>query len=110
MKGTHPMPTKSQKQTTNVTDLIKSRNGVLWINSKEEQRIEWWLIEAAKGAKSMPFFWDCAAGATDVGGRTVPGTSQSNLLTGEQGPIDAAGILKLIGERAARGERELWIL
>jgi len=106
------MPTKSQTQTADVVALVKARNGVLWINSKEEQRTELWLIEAGKTAGFVPFFWDCAAGATDVGGQKVPGMEgQADPFNpGQMAPLDAGTVLRLIGERSKQGQRELWVL
>jgi ATPase family associated with various cellular activities (AAA) len=112
------MPTKSQVQSSDVTSLLKARNGVLWVNSREEKRIELWLIEAAKSAGYMPFFWDCAQGATDVGGNAVPGMGNDTasdpiaaaLQGGTDAPIDAVSLLKKISERSRQGDKEVWIL
>lgn len=112
------MPTKSQIQSSDVTSLLKARNGVLWVNSREEKRIELWLIEAAKSAGYLPFFWDCAQGATDVGGNPVPGMGNdvasdpiaAALQGGSNAPIDAVSLLKKISERSLEGDKEVWIL
>jgi hypothetical protein len=112
------MPTKSQVQGADVASLIKARNGVLWVNSREERRIELCLIEAAKSAGYMPFFWDCAEGATDVGGNPVAGMGNdastdpiaAALQGGANAPIDAVSLLKKISERSRDGGKEVWIL
>src|SRR5215468_3132851 len=106
---------KSQTQAADIAALVKARNGVLWVNSREERRIEMWLIKAAQSAGFMPFFWDCADGCTDVGGRPVKDMQETavdpfNPNAGGERPLDAAQVLKRIGERARNGEKELWIL
>jgi len=107
------MTTKSQTTASDVQALIKARNGVLWIDGREEQRIEGWLFKAAEGAGYMPFLWDCVQGAIDVAGNPVPG------MAGQPGPFDQPGaivpadastILRLIDQRSRQGQAELWIL
>jgi len=107
---------KSQTQATDIAALIKARNGVLWVQSKEERRIELWLIQAAKAADFMPYFWDCADGCTDVAGRPVKDMQGAGFDPFNPGvqtppqPLDAAQVLKRIGERAREGNKEVWIL
>src|SRR5215510_8265224 len=120
MKGNTTMPTKSQVQGADVASLVKARNGVLWVNSKEERRIELCLIDACKSAGYVPYFWDCAAGATDAGGNPVQGMSADTsneiaaalqgISAGSAAPIDATNLLKRISERAPSNGKEVWIL
>jgi ATP-dependent 26S proteasome regulatory subunit len=51
--------------------LIKARNTLLWITSREEMRVERGLLEAAAIAKTNVRFWDCATGLSDASNKPV---------------------------------------
>lgn len=55
------------KQVNNdITALLKARNTLLWITSREEQRVERALIDACGGAKYQVKYWDCFTGVTET--------------------------------------------
>lgn len=94
------MPTKSQEIAADVAALLRARNPLLWIVSREEARAESYLIEAAASAGYVPRTWDVAQGVADLAGRP------QNL-----GSPDPGDTLNMIRERAERGgERGAWIL
>lgn len=66
--------TRSQEQIDDVTALLRARNPLLWIVSREEQRVELCLAAASKAAKYKSHTWDVAAGA-----RELPGGGPSNI-------------------------------
>lgn len=97
------MQTKSQKIAKDVADLLRARNPLLWIITREEARVERYLVEAARVASYMPRFWDVAAGITDIQGNVVSmdGKSPDETMT----TIEAR--TRLSGEDAERG---VWIM
>lgn len=95
------MPSRSQVAATNVACLLRARNPLIWIVTREEKRVEEYLVEAAKAASFVPKFWDTAQGVTDLAGRK----------TDIQGLDDAAAILRFIDQSAEAGrQRGVWIL
>jgi hypothetical protein len=91
--------TKSQDVAQDVAALFRARNPMLWVVTREEQRGEKYLIEAAVSAKYLPRFWDAAAGVTQINGRPDPEFD---------GATDPDAVLDIIRDR--KGERGVWIL
>ena len=58
--------TRGARVNADVTALLRARNTLLWVVSREEERVEGALIEAAAAAKLAILFWDCADGITDA--------------------------------------------
>lgn len=56
------METKSQKTRTDISALLRARNTLLWIATREELRAERTITDAASDAKCRVAFWDCATG------------------------------------------------
>lgn len=95
------MTTRSQVAATNVACLLRARTPLIWIVTREEARVEEYLVEAAKAAVYVPKFWDTAQGLTDLAGRK----------TDIQGMDDASAILRFIDQAAEAGrQRGVWIL
>lgn len=91
---------KSQAASADVGALLRARNPLLWIVTREEQRVEKYLFEAAASAGYLARTWDIAAGAAGIDGR------QDYAFQGTAGDPDA--MLTLISERA--NERGVWIM
>ncbi len=86
------------KAAADVAALLRARNPLLWIVTKEEARTERLLVEAAQAAQYEPRFWDCATGITDyVGAPKEAGASAT----------DPAAALAAIRDSRAR---QLWVL
>src|SRR6188768_476989 len=96
------LKTRGQIVADDVSALLRARNPLIWIVTREEARVEALLIEAAASAGYTPRMWDAAQGFTDIGGK------QPNELRGSEGPDQA---LTMIAERS-RGtkERGVWIM
>lgn len=93
---------RSWRVAADVTALLRARNPILWIVTKEEQRAERYLVEAALAAQYVPRFWDVGAGVTNVAGEVEKIASQ-----------DPEAILAAIKERSENvtlKERGVWIL
>lgn len=96
-----PAPTRSQKIAADVTALLRARNPLLWVTTREEARVEQYLVEAAAAAGYMPYTWDIAQGARTVAGTPVQGIASSD-------PSDMMGF---IAGRAENGDqRAVWIM
>ncbi len=94
--------TKSMKQAEEITSLIKARNPLIWIVSKEEARVERYVAEAAIAAKYLMRTWDIAAGVCTLNGQ--PDTDVGDLL-------DPGAALDAIKDRGnAGGERCVWVM
>lgn len=63
--------TAGSKAAADVAALLRARNPLLWIVTREEARVERCLLEAAQAAQYAPLFWDCAAGVTSFDGETL---------------------------------------
>jgi hypothetical protein len=83
-----------------VVALLRARNPLLWVISREEARVERYLVEAAGAAGYLPRTWDVAQGVTDIADKPqqIGGNSPDETLNA-------------IRDRAVRGtERGLWIM
>lgn len=96
------MTTSNATTTANdVSALLRARNPLLWIVTREEARVEGFLAQAAAAAGYLPRMWDVVQGVTDVGGNPVQ----------DAGAADPAEMLRYIRERAQSGdERGVWIM
>jgi MoxR-like ATPase len=91
---------KSQEMAQDVTALLRARNPLLWVVTREEARVEKYLFEAAAAAGYLAQTWDIAAGFATIGGK--PLTSYDN----KEGDPD--GALTFIGDKS--GERGVYIM
>lgn len=92
---------KASEQTADIAALLRARNPLLWIVSREESRVEGYLFEAAASAGYMARTWDVAAGVQDMAGKPQPGIG---------GP-DPGQTLSTIDQRAQAGrDRCVWIM
>lgn len=96
--------TKSQVIAADVQALMRARNPLLWIVTREEARAESYLMEAAAAAGYIPRTWDVAAGVC-----ALDGTPQSSI-----GDKDPGATLEAIRQRAMRNNepdnRGAWIM
>jgi len=86
------------RAAADVAALLRARNPLIWITSREEARVERLLMEAAQAAQYEPRFWDCANGITDYAGAPQEG--------GASGTDPAQAISVIRDSR----RRQVWIL
>src|SRR5580765_1380818 len=86
------------KAAADIASLLRARNPLLWITTREEARTERLLMQAAQAAQYEPRFWDCATGISDYSG--APQEAGTTCT-------DPAAILATI--RDSR-RRQVWIL
>lgn len=68
---TDPTLTAGSRAAADVAALLRARNPLLWIITREEGRVEQLLMEAAQAAQYDVRFWDCATGLTDYAGSVL---------------------------------------
>lgn len=91
----------AKEQAADIAALLRARNPLIWIISREEARVESYVMEAAASAGYIPHTWDVAAGVGDAAGRPEP----------NRGSKDPGDTLAYIEGRARAGnERGVWIM
>jgi AAA+ superfamily predicted ATPase len=95
---------KGQKVAADISALLRARNPLIWIVTREETRVEGFLAEAGASAGYVPMFWDVAQGVTGIDGKTI-----------RLGSADPADTLTAIKQRAddttsPDGFRNVWIM
>ena len=85
--------TRGEKVNQQITELLKAKNTLLWIVTREERRVERAIVGAAAAAKfkGVPFnvrFWDCATGLSEQGKPTGS--------VGTEGDQDPQAVIKRI--------------
>jgi hypothetical protein len=76
--------TKGQETAADVAALLRARNCLIWIATREEERVERLLIEAAASARYIPQTWDVGAGVA-----LMDGSEPSPKLRALVDPSDA---------------------
>lgn len=100
---TEAAKSKGQLQAADVAALLRARNPLLWIVTREEARVEGFLAEAAASAGYTPRVWDCAQGVADIQGN-------KDSTVGDAGPDTALGAIRTKAEQKSGSERGVWIM
>jgi len=90
--------TRGQEFAADVAALLRARNPLLWIVTREEARAESLLFEAAKSAGYNFLTWDCGQGVAEF----------NNKVLRDVGSIAIDETLKVIG--SATRDRTAWVL
>jgi ATP-dependent 26S proteasome regulatory subunit len=101
--------TKGLKAATDIASLLRARNPILWVATREEGRVERFLVKAIGAAGSKALFWDVDQGVTTPDGKPVKG------MTDEDGFNDCAKVFGAIraaatSTKADDAKRQVWIL
>jgi AAA+ superfamily predicted ATPase len=97
------MQTRSQRLAADVAAILRARNPLLWIITREEARVEGHLFEAAAKAGYLARSWDVAQGFANIDG-TRPEWADVSMS-------DPGEAIKAIASRATNGsERGAWIM
>ena len=86
------------RAAADIAALLRARNPLIWITTREEARAERLLLEAAQAAQYEPRFWDCASGIADFAGTPQDAGT---------GATDPAQVLATIRDSK---RRQVWIL
>jgi len=96
------MTSKSQSAAEDIAALLRARNPLIWIVTREEARAEQYLVEAAAAANYVPRMWDVDQGITRLDGKKEQ--------IGGADPGDALSAIRERAERETNPERGLWIM
>jgi AAA+ superfamily predicted ATPase len=94
---------KSQQTATDISSLLRARNPLILVITREEARVEGFLAEAAAAAGYKTLFWDIAQGVTSLDGKV------NNLFRDSQDPVTAFNYLRAEADKGERGERQVWV-
>lgn len=94
--------TRGARTNAEITDLLRARNTLLWVVTREEGRVESAIIEAAAAAKFDVRFWDCADGITAMVTETRDGVTRSRWQEVNR-VADPAAALDYIKNQRNRG-------
>jgi len=90
----------AQQVNSDITALLRARNTLLWIATREEVRVERALVDACGAAKYVTRYWDCATGVTDAQGSPIEGRTLAD-------PSAALAWLRTRAERCVLVMRDL---
>ena len=93
---------KSKEAAADVAALLRARNPLLWVVTREEARVETWLFEAAASAGYVSRTWDVGQGVADMSG------ASQNI--GSADPGDALNAIKDRAMGGYGGDRGVWIM
>lgn len=98
---------KGQKAATDVSALIRARNPVIWIVSREEARVEAFLAEAAGSAGYDFRVWDVARGVANL-----DGTKDKSFDSTDPGDVldVIRGRAELDEYKAVKKARCVWVM
>lgn len=92
--------TRSQAIAADVAALLRARNPLLWIVTREEARSERYIIEAAAAANYVTRTWDVGAGVCSIDGAAE--------RIGDKDPGATLDAIK--GRAESGGERCVWVM
>lgn len=92
--------TRGERTNQQIAELLKAKNTLLWIVTREERRVEKAVIEAAGKANYRIRIWDCATGIIDP---TKPSGS-----VGSEGEQDPQVVIKKI--RSTSTDRYIYVM
>lgn len=97
--------TKSQEIAADIAALLRARNPLLWIVTREEARVERYLFEAAASVDYVPRTWDVGQGIAGMDGKVQQFAGSPAVDPGE-----AIGVIKSRAEATGTKERGVWIM
>ena len=94
---------KGQKTATDISSLLRARNPLIQVISREEARVEGFLAEAAAAAGYKILFWDIAQGVTTLDGKPA------SQFRDAQDPGAAFAFVRSEADKGDKGERQVWV-
>ena len=107
-----PVATASERVAADVSALLRARNPLLWIVTREEARVENTLAPAIADAGYTMLTWDVATGITDEAGTPFDPTTWSPVPTadGDKAKIIANNPDAVLGIIRDSRQRATWVL
>lgn len=105
---TAPRSAAQASVAADVSALLRARNPLLWVVTREEARVEGYLMEAAAAAGYIPRTWDVVQGVSDMTGSPVPsigGQDPGDTLNAIRDRARRSG-----GQASGQAERGVWIM
>lgn len=96
---------KGQKTGSDISSLLRARNPLIWVTTREEARVEGFLVEAAAAAGYKTLFWDCAQGISTFDGKKASGYTDE-----QRDPGAALGAVRIEADKGDKGSRNVWIM
>jgi AAA+ superfamily predicted ATPase len=93
---------RGQKVAADVSALLRARNPLIWIVTREEARVEAFIAEAAKSAKYLTYTWDVAAGVTQLDGK-------KDSRFGDPDPASTLNSIRALTDKSGT-DRSVWIM
>jgi hypothetical protein len=97
-----PMSSKSELIAADVAALLRARNPLLWVITREETRAEGFLFEAAAAAGYVARTWDVAQGIANISGKVENAEAK--------GPDVALDEIASRATGNTRADRCVWIM
>jgi AAA+ superfamily predicted ATPase len=95
---------KGRTAADDVASLLRARNSLLWIVTREEARVEGFLVEAAGAAGYKTVFWDAAQGVTTIDSKKVQGVG------GEDVGTTLAAVRAASDQDPKKSVRQVWVM
>lgn len=96
------MTSRSEAIAADIAALLRARNPLLWVVTREEARVEGYLMEAAASAGYVPYTWDCGQGVADMAGTA--------MRFGGQDPGETLTAVRTSALPNSLAERRVWIM
>lgn len=71
MSSPSPSPSTATRCAADLSALLRARNPLIWLVTREEARAERIVIDAVMSSGYVPRLWDCATGITSAAGQPV---------------------------------------
>lgn len=94
---------KGAKQAADVTALLRARNPLIWIVTREEARVEGFIAEASAAAGYTARVWDVAQGVASLDGK------KDTTFT-DPDPGVTFAVIRSRAENASNKDRGVWIM
>lgn len=86
--------TRSQTEAQKIASLWRARKGLIWIVTREEERVEGYLLEAAAAAGFFPRTWDVAQGVERMDGKPDVDKFGNEITLGGPDPGETLNLIK----------------
>jgi hypothetical protein len=94
---------RGQKVAADVSALLRARNPLIWIVTREEARVEGFIVEAAKASKYTTQTWDVAQGVMQIDGRSKDSRFQ------DPDPGSTLNMIRTLADKTGT-DRGVWIM
>jgi AAA+ superfamily predicted ATPase len=94
---------RGQKVAAEISALLRARNPLIWIVTREEARVEGYIAEAAKATKYETYTWDIAQGVMQLDGKNKDKRFQ------DPDPASTLNMVRTLADKEGTA-RTVWIM